>query len=401
MLSGKRILLGISGSIAAYKAAALIGRLRELGAEVRVVMTRSATRFVTPLTCEVLSGRPVLTDEFVDRGWGALGHISATDGLHCALIAPATANIIGKIAGGIADDALSTAILAAECPLVIAPAMNDRMYRNSIVQRNISLLRDSGVRFVAPDSGALACGVTGTGRLAAVDVILQAVTDVVAAKQTLKGVKVLVTAGPTQEPIDAVRFISNPSSGKMGFALAAEAHERGADVTLVSGPSALERPRGVHTVSILTAAEMSAAVHDHARDADVIVMAAAVSDFRATAPEDRKIKKSEAALKVQLERTEDILQALGKEKGDRILVGFAAETEDVENNARLKLHRKNLDLIVANRIGVPEGGFGSDENKAIIIDRSGAILDLPFMPKRELAKRILDRVEEFKKNQGL
>jgi len=401
MFTGKRILLGISGSIAAYKAADLIGRLREQGAEVRVVMTRSATRFLTPLTCEVLSGNPVLTDEFTESGWGRLGHITVTDALHCALIAPATANSIGKIASGIADDALSTAVLAAECPLIIAPAMNDRMYRSGALQRNIGVLRGSGVRFVDPESGALACGVVGPGRLAPTDAILQAVRDVLARRQTLQGVRVLVTAGPTREPIDAVRFISNPSTGKMGFALAAEARERGADVVLVAGPTLVEPPRGVQTMAVTTAAQMSAAVRERSQQMDVIIMAAAVSDFRPAVPVDRKVKKEDADLSVPLERTEDILLALGKEKGDRILVGFAAETENLEANARRKLEQKKLDLIIANQVGIPAAGFGADTNRALIMGRSGAVLELPLLSKRELAARILDQVEECKKNQGL
>jgi len=401
MFSGKRILLGISGSIAAYKAADLIGRLREQGAEVRVVMTRAATRFLTPLTCEVLSGNPVLTDEFAESGWGQLGHIAVTEQLHCVLIAPATANSIGKIASGIADDALSTAVLAAECPLIIAPAMNDRMYRAGALQRNIGILRSAGVRFVGPESGVLACRAVGPGRLASLDAILQAVGDVLAKGQTLKGVRVLVTAGPTREPIDAVRFISNPSTGKMGFALAAEAQERGADVVLITGPTMIEPPRGVRTVAVTTAAQMSAAVRERFPQMDVVVMAAAVSDFRPAAPRDWKIKKEEAELSIPLERTEDILLALGAEQGDRILVGFAAETENLEENARRKLERKKIDLIVANQVGTPEAGFGADTNKVLIMDRHGAVSELPLLSKRELAARIWDRVEECKRNQGL
>jgi phosphopantothenoylcysteine decarboxylase/phosphopantothenate--cysteine ligase len=401
MFSGKRILLGISGSIAAYKAADLIGRLRERNAEVRVVMTRAATRFLTPLTCEVLSGSPVLTDEFAESGWGKLGHISVTEGLHCALIAPATANSIGKIAAGIGDDALSTAVLAAECPLIIAPAMNVRMYRNAALQRNIGMLRGSGVRFVDPEHGPLACGTAGQGRLASSDAILQAVGDVLAKAQTLKGVRLLVTAGPTREPIDAVRFISNPSTGKMGFALAAEAFERGADVMLVAGPTMLDAPRGVQTRHVTTAAEMYAAVRERSQQADVIIMAAAVSDFRPASPLERKVKKEDADRSVALERTEDILLALGNEKGSRILVGFAAETEQLVDNAKRKLEQKKLDLIIANRVGTPDAGFGSDTNRALIIDRRGTITEFPLMSKRELAGKILDQLEEYKRNQGL
>jgi phosphopantothenoylcysteine decarboxylase / phosphopantothenate---cysteine ligase len=401
MFSGKRILLGVSGSIAAFKAAELIGRLRERGAEVRVVMTRAATRFLTPLSCEVLSGNPVLTDEFADSGWGRLGHIAVTEDLDCVLVAPATANSIGKIASGIADDALSTAVLAAACQLIIAPAMNDRMYRAGAIQRNIGILRAAGVRFVGPESGPLACGTVGTGRLASPDAILQAVGDVLAKGQTLKGMRVLVTAGPTREPIDAVRFISNPSTGKMGFALAAEARQRGADVVLISGPTMLDPPRGVRTVAVETAAQMSAAVRECSHQMDVIVMAAAVSDFRPAAPRQHKVKKDDAELSVPLERTEDILLTLGREKGDRILVGFAAETENLADNARRKLEHKNLDIIVANEVGTADAGFGAETNKAVIMDRFGAVFDLPLLSKQELAARILNRIEEYKRNQGL
>jgi phosphopantothenoylcysteine decarboxylase / phosphopantothenate---cysteine ligase len=400
MLSGKRILLGVSGGIAAYKAVEVLRKLTEQGAEVRVVMTRNAARFVAPLTFSALSGTPVLTDEFTGSGWGPMGHIAVTDGLDLALIAPATANTIGKISAGIADDALSTALMAVGCPIVIAPAMNERMFRNAFLQRNIGNLRAGGVRIVEPETGALACGTNGQGRLASPDRIMQAVRAALS-PQDLIGVTVMVTAGPTREPIDAARFISNPSTGKMGYALAAEARNRGADVVLISGPTHLPPPPGVDRRSVTTASEMHQAVLDHASRCQVIIMAAAVSDFRPKDPSERKLKKEGAPLAITLERTEDILQGLGDAKEGRFLVGFAAETDDLVRNAGDKLKKKHLDLIVANRIGSPDTGFASETNMAVLMGRGGKVTELPRMPKTELAGRIMDAIVELKKNQGL
>ena len=400
MLSGKRVLLGVSGGIAAYKAVEVLRMLTEQGAVVRVVMTRNAARFVAPLTFSALSGTPVLSDEFADAAWGPMGHITVTDGLDIALVIPATANIIGKTAAGIADDALSTALIAADCPVIMAPAMNDRMYRNAVLQRNITRLKEVGVRFVDPESGALACGSMGPGRLASPERILHAVSRALSPKD-LSGVSVLVTAGPTREPIDAARFISNPSTGKMGYALAAEARNRGAEVVLISGPTHLAPPQGVKYKAVVTAAEMHREVRDHTGECQVIIMAAAVADFRPKDPSDRKLKKEGAALAIALERTEDILQGLGAEKEGRILVGFAAETDDIVRNAREKLTKKNLDLIVANEIGLPGAGFASETNRAVLIDRGGKVSELPLMPKAELATHIIDAIVELKKNQGL
>jgi phosphopantothenoylcysteine decarboxylase/phosphopantothenate--cysteine ligase len=400
MLSGKRILLGVSGGIAAYKAVEVLRKLIEQGAEVRVVMTRNAARFVAPLTFSALSGSPVLTDEFSDAAWGPMGHIAVTDGLDIALVVPATANIIGKAAAGIADDALSTALVAAECPVIIAPAMNDRMYRNAVLQRNIDSLKAVGIRFVEPESGALACGSIGQGRLASPERILQEIAIALTPKD-LMGSSVLVTAGPTREPIDAARFISNPSTGKMGYALAVEARNRGAEVVLIAGPTHLPPPQGVNYRAVTTAADMHREVHDHAGQCQIIIMAAAVSDFRPKEPSDRKIKKEDAALAITLERNEDILQGLGAAKEGRVLVGFAAETDNLVRNAGDKLRKKNLDLIVANEIGQPGAGFGSETNAAVLIDRRGKVIALPHMPKAELARRIIDAIVELKKNQGL
>jgi len=400
ILSGKRILLGVSGGIAAYKAVEVLRKLMELGAEVRVVMTRNASRFVAPLTFSALSGKPVLTDEFSGDGWGPMGHIAVTDGLDLALVAPATANMIGKLSAGIADDALSTALIAAECPVIIAPAMNERMFRNALLQRNIGNLRAVGIRIVEPEIGALACGTSGQGRLAPPDRIIQAVQAALSLKD-LVGVTVLVTAGPTREPIDAARFISNPSTGKMGYALAVEARNRGAEVVLISGPTHLHPPQGVNHISVTTAAEMHRVVQDHAGRCQIIIMAAAVSDFRPKEPSDRKLKKEGASLAITLERTEDILQGLGEAREGRILVGFAAETDDLIRNAGDKLKKKNLDLIVANTIGLPGSGFASDINEAVLMERGGKVTELPRMAKTELATRIMDTIAELKKNQGL
>jgi phosphopantothenoylcysteine decarboxylase/phosphopantothenate--cysteine ligase len=400
MLTGKRILLGVSGGIAVYKAVEVLRRLMDLGAEVRVVMTRNAVRFVPPLTFAALSGKPVLSDEFSRSEWGPMGHISVTDGLDLALVVPATANIIGKANAGIADDALSTALLAAGCPVIMAPAMNVRMCCNAVVQRNIEGLKAVGVRFVDPESGQLACGVTGQGRLASAERILQSVRGALSPND-LRGVAVLVTAGPTREPIDAVRFISNPSTGRMGYALAAAARDRGASVTLISGPTHLVPPEGMTSISVMTAEDMGRAVQEHASRCAVVIMAAAVSDFRPAQAVDRKIKKEDAAHSIPLARTGDILQGLGSNKAGRILVGFAAETDDLVKNAGEKLRRKNLDLIVANDVGRRDSGFASETNTAILIDRTGKVKELPPMSKTELASRIIDVIVELKKNQGV
>jgi len=395
-LSGKRILLGVTGSIAAYKAVDILRRLSERGAEVRVAMTGHATRFVSRLTFETLSGRPVLCDEFHDVNRSAIGHIDITDGLDAALIAPATANMIGKLAAGIADDSLTSAVMALACPLVIAPAMNDRMYSNPILRRNMDILRGAGARFIEPGSGSLACGTTGPGRLADTDLIIGELSALFL-PQDLARRTILVTAGPTRESIDAVRFISNPSTGKMGYALAAAARERGAGVILISGPTHLEPPSGVALISVMSAAEMHKAVVEQSSHCDVVIMAAAVSDFRPVHASDRKIKKHEAPMVLQLERTTDILGELGGADGKQILVGFAAETDDLEQNALRKLKDKNLDMIVANDLLGSDSGFCSDTNAVTIFDRSGKKRLLPTMRKSEVARSIIDSIVEFMK----
>ncbi len=396
-LEGKHILLGVTGSIAAYKAVDIMRRLQELGADIRVAMTANATRFISPLTFETLSGKPVLSNESRNDVWTGIGHIDITTGLDLAIIAPATANIIGKVATGIADDALTTAFLAADCPIIIAPAMNDRMYRNPAVQKNILVLKERGFRFVEPGCGPLACGTIGQGRLADTGQITQEITSLLS-NGSLAGVNVLVTAGPTREQIDAVRFISNPSTGKMGYALASAARERGAVVTLISGPTDLSAPQGVSVISVKSAADMYRAVLARANDARIVIMAAAVSDFRPVVSSDRKIKKQEAPMTVALERTEDILLALGKVPGKRLLVGFAAETDNLIENATQKLKSKNLDLIIANDLLKKGAGFGTDTNSITIIDRRGVQAELPVLPKTDVARRIMDKIAELSAN---
>ncbi len=399
VIKGKRFLLGITGSIAAYKSVDLLRRLTDEGGEVRVAMTAHAEKFVSRLTFETLSGLPVLCEESPGGERTTMGHIDVTDGLDAAIIAPATANIIGKLAAGIADDALTSACMALDCPMIIAPAMNDRMYRNPVLQRNIAQLKGHGVRIVDPGTGSLACGVTGQGRLADTELIVREVVSLFRQKD-LAGRTVMVTAGPTREKIDAVRFISNPSTGKMGYAVAVAARDRGANVILVSGPTDLAPPAGVTVVPVVSAAEMHAAVLDRMPGCDVIIMAAAVSDFRPAHASDRKMKKEEAPAVLQLERTVDILKELGRSDGKQLLIGFAAETENVEVNARRKLNDKNIDMIVANDLLENGSGFGTDTNAVVILDRSGKTQKLPTLPKSQIAFAIVSAAAKLLKERN-
>jgi phosphopantothenoylcysteine decarboxylase/phosphopantothenate--cysteine ligase len=393
-IASKQIVLGVCGGIAAYKSIELMRLFQKAGAAVRVVMTRHAAEFVGPLTFEAISGQPVFMDMFETGSENSMRHISWADQADAVVIAPATANMIGKLANGIADDALSTLMLVATCPKFICPSMNTHMYENRAVQRNLDMLQADGYLLVEPDEGELACGAYGPGRLADPDHIFQRVVNSFYPRD-FKGRKILVTAGPTREPIDPVRFISNPSSGKMGYAIANAAAARGAEVILVAGPTGISDPAGVKIIKVQTAAEMATAVFDAADDMDVIIKVAAVSDYRPVEKSSHKIKKNQDRLTLTLERTQDILAELGKRKKHQILVGFAAETRDLEKYALRKLKEKNLDMIAANIVGEASSGFGSDTNKILLFFKGGKQEELPLMTKEEVAHVLLDRIREM------
>lgn len=395
-LKNKKIVVGVCGGIAAYKAAELVRILVKSEAEPRVVMTRSARAFVGPLTFEALAGNPVWTDMLDHEAGRPFRHIDWAKTCHGLVVVPATANVIGKMAHGIADDPLTTLALAVRSPILVCPSMNVRMYANEIVQENMKRLEKAGVRVLHPQSGALACGDEGVGRLPEVETIAEKIRQLLS-PQDLAGEQILITAGPTQEALDPVRFITNPSSGKMGFALAIEAGRRGARVTLVSGPAVMPDPPDVRVIRVRTAEEMLRAVLDNAEGASMIIKAAAVSDWRPSHPSENKLKKQDMPHSIALEQTMDILKRLGENKGsDRILVGFAAETQELEENARIKLEAKNLDIIVANRVGVPDSGFGSDANQAVLLYRDGRRESLPSMEKKSLAALLFDRILEMR-----
>ncbi len=385
------VILGVTGCIGAYKSAVILRLLQKEGFEVFPVMTRSAQQFITPLTLEKLSGYKVVSDLFSDHTV-EIEHIALTRKSDLLLVAPATANILGKFAQGIADDFLSTLYLSTTTPVVVAPAMNVEMWRHPAMEDNVRVLKERGIIFVEPGAGYLACGETGEGRLAEPEMILEAVLNTLSRDRSLLGKKVLVTAGPTVEDIDPVRFLSNRSSGKMGYAVASEAEQRGAKVVLVSGPTELEAPDRVDRVEVRSAVEMAEAVTRHFEDSHVVVMAAAVSDYAPATLASEKIKKGAMEPLIPLERTPDILAGLGEQKTDQFLVGFAAESERVRENALGKLRDKGLDLIVANDISREDRGFASDFNEAILLDSSGEEA-LPKLPKSELAKILWDRIE--------
>jgi phosphopantothenoylcysteine decarboxylase/phosphopantothenate--cysteine ligase len=397
MLKGRKIVLGVTGGIAAYKAAELVRELVKAGAEVQVVMTRNAQAFITPLTFQTLSGNPVTTELFNLIAESEIGHIALADRAEVLLIAPATANIIGKIAGGIADDLLTTMVMATKAPVLLAPAMNVHMWENPICQENIQKLRQRGYHFIDPEAGELACGYEGKGRLAEISTIVEEICVLLSPKD-FSGEKILVTAGPTEELIDPVRFLSNRSSGKMGFALARAARRRGADVTLISGPTALAALFQIKYIAVRSAAQMREAVLKHLESASILIMAAAVSDYRPKQKAPEKIKKSKLPTALELELNPDILAEAGKKKNSRILVGFAAETENLLQSTRQKLEKKNLDLIVANDVTLPGAGFEVDTNIVKILDRSGKVEELPLMTKEDLADYILDRIALLKKS---
>jgi phosphopantothenoylcysteine decarboxylase/phosphopantothenate--cysteine ligase len=388
----KKIALGVSSSIAIYKACEVLRGFEKVGFAVQVVMTKNATRLVSPLLFSSLSGLDTIVDLFDEPIARQIGHVALAKEISLYCIAPATANVIGKLANGVADDFLTTLFLAARCPVLLAPAMNEAMYLHPRTQANIEALKALGVEFVEPDQGYLACGDEGWGRLAEPEMIVREGLSLVGGGESLKGKVVLVTAGPTREFMDPVRFLSNPSSGKMGYELAREALRRGADVILVSGPATLPPPPGAKLERVTTAAEMKDAVLGAFPKADVVLMAAAVSDFRFKEVHPEKTKKADVAGAITIERTEDILALLGRKKKRQVLVGFAAETRDVVPNARKKMAEKGADLVVANPVG--EGrGFGTDTNEVHIIRPSGPVRSTPRLTKREVSRTILDEVE--------
>ena len=390
-LVGTRVVLGVTGSIAAYKAVSLLRTLIREGAIVDVAMTHSATKFVTPLTFEVLSGRPVITDLFESHQ--ELKHLSVPESADAIIVAPATANFLARAALGLGDDILSTMLLTADCPLICAPAMDGGMWTHPTVTEHVRTLRERGATVIDPEEGPLASGRIGQGRLAGEDRILDAVRAALAPKRDWQGHRLLVSAGPTQEPIDPVRYISNRSSGKMGYAIAEAARARGAQVVLVTGPTKLPVPKGVDIVPVETAEEMTKALSSRLSWSTVVIMAAAVADFRPKHIAPKKLKKQgKAETALDLERTTDILTALSAQRTHQILVGFAAETNDLLAHATDKLKTKGLDLVVANDVTQPGAGFGSEQNAVTLIDREGQVTELPLRPKRQLADNILDVV---------
>jgi phosphopantothenoylcysteine decarboxylase/phosphopantothenate--cysteine ligase len=389
------VVLGVTGCIGAYKACEVLRELQRRGADVHVVMTEHATRFVGAMTFEALSRHPVFVDQFALGAEGDIRHISLADAADLLLVAPATANALGKFAGGIADDALSTLFLASTAPVLVAPAMNVNMFRHPAVVENLETLRARGVGVIEPGTGYLACGWLGEGRLAEVPEIVEAAMAALQRRRSLEGESVVVTAGPTVEDIDPVRFLSNRSSGRMGYRLAEVARDRGAKVVLVAGPTSLAAPRDVEFVAVRSADEMAKAVLDQAAAAGIVAMAAAVSDYRPAERAAHKIKKQDGGQKLELVRTTDILKSLGESKGKRFLIGFAAETEGLLEAARRKRAEKRVDLMVANDVGRDGAGFASEKNRAVLIDAKGET-ELPLMSKRELAERIWDRVAELR-----
>jgi phosphopantothenoylcysteine decarboxylase / phosphopantothenate---cysteine ligase len=399
-----KIALGVTGGVAAYKAAELVRRLQQEKLDVQVVMTRSAQEFITPLTFAALTGQKVITDMFSAGGTAApanvesaIEHIAVAQRIDLLLVAPATADILGKFANGIAEDFLSTLYLATKAPVVVAPAMNVNMWDHAATQRNLAILRERGVHVVDPDEGYLACGMVGSGRLAATETIAKKVCEVLGLRHDLAGQTILITAGPTCEDIDPVRFLTNRSSGKMGYALAEAANRRGARVALVSGPTDLKIPDGVDWVPVRSTEEMHHAVRERAANANIVIMAAAVSDYRPAGQHDQKLKRGEGSFTLELEPTPDILADLGREKRGQVLVGFAAETNSVAENARGKLARKGADMIVANDVTQEGAGFDGDTNIVTMFLRDGREIPLPKMTKFEVANEILDRVLEIRK----
>ncbi|MEX2416557.1 MAG: bifunctional phosphopantothenoylcysteine decarboxylase/phosphopantothenate--cysteine ligase CoaBC [Paenibacillaceae bacterium] len=391
-MRGKTVVLGVTGGIAAYKAAALCSKLAQAGVDVRVMMTRSATQFVQPLTFQTLSRHAVAIDTFDEHDPSVVQHIDLADAADLIVIAPATANVIGKLANGIADDMLTTTVLASVAPVLIAPAMNVHMYDHPAVQHNLTTLKQRGVQIFDPGEGQLACGYIGKGRMAEPEQLFERIAALLSDHRPLQGKRVLITAGGTIERIDPVRYLTNDSSGKMGYAFAEIAKELGAEVTLISGRTVLASPAGVEVVSIESAEEMLHATLERFDHTDIVIKAAAVADYRPASIAMKKIKKSDDILQLELVKNPDILQQLGERKTSQFIVGFAAETEDMERYALDKLQRKRCDLLVANNVTLPGAGFGTDTNIVTLFDEHGVIESLPLMDKRQVARHVMELV---------
>ena len=395
MLRGKTVVLGVTGSIAAYKIAGLASSLVKLHADVHVIMTKNATNFIHPTTFETLTGNKCMVDTFDRNFQFNIAHVSLASRADVFLVAPASANIIAKMAYGIADDMLSTTAMAMTCPVLVSPAMNVNMFHNPILQDNLAKLERFGKIIIPPDRGYLACGVTGDGKMPSEEVLLSYILREIACEKDLKGKKILVTAGPTQEPLDPVRYLTNHSTGKMGYAIARQAMLRGADVTLVSGPVSIAPPPFVKVVPVIRAAEMFEAVKEHFEKQDVIIKAAAVADYHPVCEAEDKIKKSDAQMFLELGRTTDILAWLGQHKRqDQVLCGFSMETRDVIENSSAKLAKKNADMIAANCLKEDGAGFGTDTNHLILIEKD-KVEDLPLLSKEEAADRLLDALKQI------
>jgi phosphopantothenoylcysteine decarboxylase / phosphopantothenate---cysteine ligase len=401
MLNGKKILLCVTGGIAVYKAVALTSKLTQAGAEVKVILSESAAKFVTPLTFQAMSRNEVYTDTFDEKNPKVIAHIDLADWADFILVAPATANTIGKLANGIADNMITTILLAATCPVWIAPAMNVHMYDHPAVIKNMKVIESFGYQFIEPGEGYLACGYVGKGRLEEPETIVELLKEKLKPIQApLAGKTIVITAGPTREKIDPVRFLTNHSTGKMGYAIAAEAKRLGAKVYLVSGPVTLTPPAGVETIKVESAEDMYQAVFDKFDDADVVIKTAAVADYRPKTTYDNKMKKQDGGQSLELERTKDILFELGQKKKQQLLIGFAAETDQVEEYARKKLIKKNADMIVANNVKQEGAGFGTDTNIVTIFKKDGSQVNLPLMTKTEVATHLLTEVaNQLKKDE--
>ncbi|WP_322420618.1 bifunctional phosphopantothenoylcysteine decarboxylase/phosphopantothenate--cysteine ligase CoaBC [Jeotgalibacillus haloalkalitolerans] len=399
----KNILLCVSGGIAVYKAVALTSKLSQAGFNVKVIMTESAMEFVTPLTFQAMSRNDVYYDTFDEKDSAKIAHIDLADWADLVLIAPATANVLGKLANGIADDMITTTLLATTAPVWAAPAMNVHMYSHPAVLKNIDTLHERGVRFIEPSEGFLACGYVGKGRLEEPEKITEIISQFFSKKnaQPLRGKKLIITAGPTREKIDPVRFFTNHSSGKMGYAIAKAAAEAGAEVTLVSGPVSITPPQGVHTIKVETAEEMYEQVLTNFEHADVVIKSAAVADYRPAQTSDQKMKKKDGTLTIDFERTKDILKTLGQKKKHQILIGFAAETEMLETYAARKLETKNADLIVGNNILIEGAGFGTDTNAVTFFRKDGTVTELPLQSKEQVAHELISEIDRLLRERSL